>query len=268
MSGPLQVSVLDLVDEVRDFHELFAEARLSTGVILRVLNRKLNYQVGKIVEINPDIVAEAKSVHVTTEGGIVKDRMPTEDDGELSWDPIFGIEDYAPEDRPDGYPYPNPQRQLPVDRFTNLLDSVRVASPTTARAETPVPQRSLATQYPGPYGDNIEFPTLVPMDGCFQLTDLRKVGFGIHGWQAYSPSFYYHAVPYYDLAGMSAGPEATVGIAPGVRAPVILDTASELAKRADLERLAAALEGQYDLASDQLTLNVANIASNVSQVGL
>jgi len=257
MTGPIEINVLDLVDEIRDFHPKFAAEHLSVGAILRVMGRKLNYEVGRIVEIYPDVVSQPKTVYIREDGTTfdlddATTADPEAEAGVLGWDGVFTLR-------------PNPWRQVKVKPFTNLIDSVRVESLNPNAPDTPVPQRTLHSQYPGPYGENIEFPALVPLNACFQLTDLRKVGFSNHGWQGFRPVLHYHAVPFYDLINVQRD---VVSIAPGIRSPMILDTASELAKRAGLFDLAAALEGQYDLASEQLTLNVSNVATNATAVGI
>ncbi|MCY3623048.1 MAG: hypothetical protein OXH68_15235 [Gammaproteobacteria bacterium] len=252
----MEIQVLDLVDEIRDFHPDFAAEHLPVGAILRVMGRKLNYEVGRIVEIYPDVVSEPKTVYILNANGATFDAddgpIPRGPEFELGWDGVFNNP-------------ANPWRQVQVKPFTNLLDSVRTPPTSPANSDTPVPHRTLQTQYPGPYGENIEFPALVPLNACFQLTDLRKVGFSNHGWQAFRPVLHYHAVPFYDLINVQT---RTVTIAPGIRSPVILDTAAELAKRKGLLDLAAALEGQYDLASEQLTLNVSNVSTNATAVSV
>ena len=226
----------ELIEEIRDFHPSFSAERLPVGAILRVLSRKLNYETGRIVELNPDAVSTYESKE------------------DFDWGP-------AEEAIFESVSAPFARTLLEVAPFSHISDDISVYTADGTRVK--VDQVSLSTQYPGPYQDSITFPAVVPLNSALLLTDLRKVGFTQHGWQEYLPRIEYHYVPFYDLTKE----EGDVVLAPGLRSPVILDTALELAKRAGLYDLAGSLEGQYDLASEQLTFNIANVAQNVSAVG-
>ena len=234
-----EVKAAELIDEVRDFHEKFEHKKIDPAIVLRFLTRRLNYVVGEVVRYNPDIVG-------------VRRVIPAEDVEEN------GVTTPGWREAAFGAGNANPGR-LEVPAFTTVIDSMRIVRDPDEDLmdEQKVYIVSFHTQYPEPFVKHVTFPAVALRDSHFEFTDKRKMGGLLHGWEDFGP-LRYDYVPYFNPL---TEPDAEIYIPYEIRSAVIVSTAMELAKRAELFNYAKMLEDQYNVEFGRVVEQTSDLAS-------
>lgn len=221
----------ELVDEVRDFHSDFDAQKLPTGLVLRFLTRKMNFVVGEVAKINPDIVAQQQEIPAE----IINAALKAGADGTNPWREIGGKfgEDEEKTLLPGLSGHADKPGQYIIKPFATLIDGSvrRKVGGTLDRGDSNIPDKgvndpkvdptsgsydpsatfydsdagkmeriyivSIRTQYPERFVKQVTFPSIAIRGYCIRLTDLRLVGDENHGWSRYTGPLYYDYVPHY-----------------------------------------------------------------------
>ena len=222
------LSIDSIVDEVRGFHPNFDRPNVAPVVIRQFVLRAANWVIGQVSEEDPDIVATEGSVPARREGpGGFLDVLEDDD---------------------------NPENRLSVPPFASLADNIRVG--TEGRSRTKVSIVPLSGQYPGPFDSDPPppFPSIARSRNFFHVTDLRRAGAAVHGWEDFAGPITYHYVPYYEPTKANF---SEIAAPTGLRAAIVLRASEQLALR---------LVSKYPEMRDYYALMTRQVAPEINQV--